>query len=88
VDVFFSETRYIVETVSTSVSARLIAVRQTTVAGHVIAVAVVTKAGQAADAVPVVKGDGRVHGRTALADWREVDVTIGSVDAVYTQTPT
>jgi len=48
--------------------------------------ATVTQAGQAADAVVVVKGDGRVHGRTPLADWYNVDgvsVTIRKPDALY-----
>jgi len=49
--------------------------------------ATVTQAGEAGDAALVVKGDGRVHGQTTLADWRKVDgvsMTIGNVDAIYT----
>jgi len=41
--------------------------------------ATVTQTGQAADAVLVVKGDGRVHGRAPFADWCHVGcVTIAT----------
>jgi len=33
----------------------------------------VTQAGEAAEAALVVKDDGRVHGRTPLADWCHVN---------------
>ena len=72
----------------TSVSACPITVGYTAVvAGDVISMATVTQAGEAGDAALIVKGDGRVHGRTPVADWRKVDgvfVTIGNLDAICT----
>jgi len=47
--------------------------------------ATVTPAGHAGDAALVVKGDGRVHGRTPLADWCDVhgvSMTTGKLDAI------
>jgi len=47
--------------------------------------ATVTPAGRAGDAALVVKGDGRVHGRTPLADWCDVhgvSMTTGKLDAI------
>jgi len=50
----------------------------------------VTQAGEAGDAMLVVKGDGRVYGRTPVADWCEVHgvaVVIRNINAICT-TPT